>query len=204
MRYNPFEVVDTFEQELCRYTGAKYAVATTSCTMALLLSLCWWREFKLAKDGWWEPYVDLPKHTYVGVAMSALHAGFDVYLRDIKWSGAYKIHPTRIVDSARRFHSGMYRAGQMQCVSFHWSKILSIGQGGAILLDDPEANAYLRSLRYDGRTSDGGFSGEIGYHAYMMPRDAAEGLTRLYWLPDDNADLPNSDYPDLSKHPLFA
>lgn len=32
-----FEVVDMFEQEVAKYTGAPYAVATASCTSALLL-----------------------------------------------------------------------------------------------------------------------------------------------------------------------
>jgi len=36
-----FKVVRDFEQALCDYTGAKYAVTTTSCTMALLLACKW-------------------------------------------------------------------------------------------------------------------------------------------------------------------
>lgn len=36
-----FKVVRDFEQALCDYTGAKYAVSTTSCTMALLLACKW-------------------------------------------------------------------------------------------------------------------------------------------------------------------
>ena len=36
-----FKVVRDFKQALCDYTGAKYAVTTTSCTMALLLSVRW-------------------------------------------------------------------------------------------------------------------------------------------------------------------
>jgi dTDP-4-amino-4,6-dideoxygalactose transaminase len=95
----------------------------------------------------------------------------------------------------------------MQCLSFHWTKHLSIGQGGAILLDDPEAAAWLRRARFDGRTEgvapkDDVFD-VIGWHAYMMPRDAAEGLTRLALLPRHNDDLPWSDYPDLSQAPVF-
>lgn len=36
---NPFQVVKDFERALCEYTGAPYAVTTTSCTMALLLAV---------------------------------------------------------------------------------------------------------------------------------------------------------------------
>jgi hypothetical protein len=41
------------------------------------------------------------------------------------------------------------------------------------------------------------------FHAYMMPRDAAEGITRLALLPKHNKDLPRSDYPDLSLQECF-
>ena len=44
---------------------------------------------------------------------------------------------------------------------------------------------------------------DLGYHAYMMPRDAAEGLTRLKFLPKHNEDLPWDDYPELDKMELF-
>ena len=34
-----FQVVRDFEAALCEYTGAPYAVAVNSCTMALLLAV---------------------------------------------------------------------------------------------------------------------------------------------------------------------
>lgn len=72
--------------------------------------------------------------------------------------------------------------------------------------DDPDADRWLRRARFDGRTEgvdpkDDDFI--LGWHCYMSPEIAAEGLVRLSWLPKHNADLPNSDYPDLSKVPLF-
>lgn len=93
------------------------------------------------------------------------------------------------------------------CLSFHWSKHLGIGQGGAILLDDHSAYEWLRKMRFDGRTEgvapkDDHFN-MIGYHAYMSPRDAAEGLSKLAVLPKDNEPLPNDDYPDLSTMSIF-
>jgi dTDP-4-amino-4,6-dideoxygalactose transaminase len=45
----------------------------------------------------------------------------------------------------------MYRAGQMQCLSFGHDKPLSIGRGGAILLDDEQAYDTIVQQRYDGR-----------------------------------------------------
>jgi dTDP-4-amino-4,6-dideoxygalactose transaminase len=79
---------------------------------------------------------------------------------------------------------------------------LGIEQGGAILLDDPTADAWLRRARFDGRTegvppSEDSFD-FVGWHCYMSPSVAAQGLLKLYSLPRHNADLPNDPYPDLS------
>ena len=38
MLHNPFRIVEMFEEEVAHYTGAKYAVATTSCTDSLLMA----------------------------------------------------------------------------------------------------------------------------------------------------------------------
>jgi dTDP-4-amino-4,6-dideoxygalactose transaminase len=190
-----FDVVRQFEAEVAKYTGAPYCVAVNSCTMALLLACAY---LKVGE-------VSIPKLTYVGVPMSIMHAGGRVVFDDRDWQGSYSLNPYPIRDSARRFTSGMY-AGGFECVSFHWSKILGIQQGGAILHDDPDADAWLRKARFDGRTEgvapkDDTFT--LGWHAYMSPEIAAEGLVRLSFLPQHNADLPRSDYPDLSKQPVF-
>ena len=193
---NAFNVVRDFEKAICEYTGAPYCVAVNSCTNALLLACAWYEVGE----------VSLPKFTYNGVPMSVIHAGGRVTFRDEDWRGEYQLKPYPIWDSARRFTSEMYRDGAMQCVSFHWSKILGIQQGGAILHDNPEADIWLRKARFDGRSEgvapkDDTFI--LGYHCYMSPEIAAEGLVRLSFLPQSNGDLPNSDYPDLSKQAIF-
>jgi len=101
----------------------------------------------------------------------------------------------------------MYNSVQFQCVSFHWSKTLAIGQGGAILHDNDGADEWFRRARFDGRTEGvhpkDDTLGMLGYHCYMSPRDAADGLSRLAVLPKHNDPLPNDDYPDLSKMDIF-
>lgn len=194
--HNPYDVVRQFEAALCNYTGAKYAVATTSCTTALLLALAYPR-----KNPAW--HVVIPRFTYVGVAQSVLNSGRTPAFSDEDWSGEYVLHPTPVVDSARRFTSGMFVPGEFRCVSFHWTKHLGIGQGGAVLHDDVAADAWLRRARFDGRTEGANPKTDKvqtpAWHATMMPRDAAEGLTLLANLPRHNDDLPNSDYPDLKE-----
>lgn len=193
---NPFQVVRDFEAALCEYTGAPYAVTVTSCTAALLLACAWFRKTR-------GPHVLLiPKRTYVGVPMSVVHAGHAIQFDDHDWKGEYRLTPLPIYDSARLFTSGMYRQGMMQCLSFHWSKTLGIQQGGAILHDNPEADEWLRRARFDGRKEGVAPKDDhdmiIGWHCYMSPEIAAEGLVRLSHLPKHNDPLPNSDYPDLS------
>lgn len=152
--------------------------------------------------------VEIPKRTYVGVPMSIIHAGGKVTFRDENWTGHYLLYPYPIVDSARRFTSGMYSETWFICVSFHWGKHLGLGQGGAILHDDPKADEWLRRARFDGRREgvapDEDTFDMLGWHCYMTPETAAEGLVRLSLLPRNNPDLPNDDYPDLSKFEVFT
>lgn len=211
---NPYQVVRDFESALCEYTGAKYAVAVTSCTMALLLACKWHDRDRVRSETHLDPFdrrvITIPRHTYVGVPMSIIHAGFDVEFEDFKWVGSYQLKPSPVWDSARYLNSRMYLMfpkGAKACLSFHWSKHLAIGQGGAILHDDDEADAWFRKMRFDGRTEGVAPRNDnismIGYHCYMSPRDAADGISRLAVLPKHNAPLPNDDYPDLSKLEIF-
>ena len=197
---NPHETTREFERALCEYTGAKYAVTTNSCTNALLIA-CAWHEHVHGSVN-----LEIPSHTYVSVPQSIITAGHTVSFSDYEWLGEYQLKPSPIWDSARRFTSGMFRPGQMQCVSFHISKILGLDQGGAVLHDNDEADAWLRKARFDGRTA--GVEPRVdtftrGFHCYLSPTISAQGLWRLSFLPKHNADLPSDPYPDLSKVPLF-
>jgi dTDP-4-amino-4,6-dideoxygalactose transaminase len=102
----------------------------------------------------------------------------------------------------------MFVENEVQCVSFHWSKILGIMQGGAILHDlGEEFSGWLKCARFDGRGPTYPHDLEdirmIGWHCRMSPEVAAEGLVRLSLLPRHNEDLPTPEYPDLSKLKVF-
>lgn len=195
---NAHEVTRQFEAAVGEYTGAPFVVATTSCTQAILMALAWFRHSGYPNLG----FVTMPKFSYLGVPASILNAGFRPIFTDEDWQGEYRLRPFPLWDSARRFTSGMYRPGQTQCTSHHWSKILGLSQGGCILHDNPEADAWLRRARFDGRTE--GVDAKVdqvqfpNWHAYLSPEVAAHGLMKLSLLPKHNADLPRSDYPDLS------
>ncbi len=205
---NAFKVVRDFEYEVCTYTGAPFAVAVNSCTNALFLCLHWYgRRYKYSNLK-----VEIPKLTYVSVPQQIIHAGFMPTFRDEDWQGMYQLKPFPIWDAARRFTSKMY-VGPMydnggpdkdlfMCTSHHWSKPLGIQQGGMILHNNREIDSWFRRMRFDGRTE--GIHpkedkiNEAGFHMYMSPEIAAEGLVRLSHLKKDNLDLPRDDYPDLS------
>jgi dTDP-4-amino-4,6-dideoxygalactose transaminase len=84
---------------------------------------------------------------------------------------------------------------------------LGLEQGGAILHDNAEADAWFRRARFDGRAEgvapkdDAGII--MGWHCYLNPSTAAQGILKLHSLPKFNAPLPNDDYPDLSTLECF-
>ncbi len=151
--------------------------------------------------------IEIPRRTYVSVPCAILHAGYSIKWRDERWRGVYQLKPLPVWDCARRFTGGMYEAGQFQCVSFATAKILGVEQGGAILLDNDEADRWFRRMRFDGRT-EGVDPREdtfdlVGLHCIMLPSTAAELILKLWHLPEKNEDLPYYAYPDLSVHPAF-
>lgn len=180
-------------------------------------------ELKMPMDG--RPVIqciEIPKRTYVSVPMAIMHAGGRPTFRDEDWVGAYELKPLPVWDSARYFTGGMFFgvgsmaqphhparniADQMVCVSFHASKTLGIEQGGAILHDNQDADLWLRRARFDGRVEGVApkdqAKWQMGWHCYMNPSTAAQGLLKLQSLPRHNAPLPNDPYPDLSQMDIF-
>ncbi len=214
---NPYQVVKAFEAALCEYTGAPYAVVVNSCTMARTLAVAWHLHAKDIPQGHsailGTRQIEIPKRTYVSVPMAIIHAGGRPTFRDENWIGQYQLRPLPVWDCARRFTSPMASwirsdlIPVMMCVSFHHAKILGDTQGGAILHDNAEADAWLRRARFDGRTEgvapkDDTFN-QIGWHAYLSPDVAARLLQKLLWLPKHNDPLLNDHYPDLSQMEIF-
>lgn len=196
---NPHRVTSDFEAALCEYTGARYAVAVNSCTMALRLAL------DLVHRVHGPIKVGIPRRTYVSVPNVIEQAGHVVAWRDSEWDRPggpmmYNLTGTDIMDCARSFRRGMYGVYVTQCVSFHAAKSLGIEQGGAILHDDADADHWYRQARFDGRTpglhpKDDPLTMPVRYrhHCYMNPSTAALGIQRLYALMHHS-----NDYPDLS------
>ena len=172
-----FEKILEFETRLAQFTGAPRAIMTDCCTHAIELCMRYDRVEFCA----FTPY------TYLSIPMLMHKLGIK-YVYEVgdpaQWIGEYRFRKTRIWDSARRLESNMYRAGQMQCVSFGHDKPLAIGRGGAILLDDETAYQALLRMRYDGRdltvspwVAQQEF--RVGYHYRPTIEEAERGLQLL-------------------------
>lgn len=184
-----FDKIAKFEQELGALTGAPFVVMTDCCTHALELCFRYDNPTNVA----------FTAYTYLSIPM--LMRKLDIPYRHVpeEWTGEYQFHGSRIWDSARKLSTGMYRQGMMQCLSFGHDKPLSIGHGGAILLDDERAYKKLIRQRYDGR--DLKISPwqdqrvfEVGYHYRPTIEDAERGLELLATV---DQEPKYKQYPDL-------
>ena len=195
---NGFAVVEAFEKALADYAGCKHAVATSTGTAAIFLSLLAMKmEYGVAT-------VICPAKTFISVPMAVRQAGHQVRLVSDGWTGVYRLHPFELWDGALRFRRGMYLGG-LHCLSFHARKRLAIGEGGAVLTDNEEQAEWIRAARYSGRRAPDYRIEDvttIGYQAYMTPEKAARGLHLLSYLPDELPDLV-MEYPDLRESPVF-
>lgn len=189
-----FDRILKFEQELAEYAGAPYAIMTDCCTHAIELCL----RYDRVREVVMTPY------TYLSIPMTMHKLGIKYYYREEEWVGEYNFHGTRIWDSARRCQQGMYRSGQMQCLSFGHTKPLHIGRGGAILLDDRRAYDDIIRMRYDGRDLNISPWQEqqtfrVGYHYKPTPEEAELGSALLKGLWENDPEPRAVTYPDLRK-----
>jgi len=196
---DPRDAVTLFENKIAAYAGSNFAVAVSSCTEAIFLSL---KYLKATEQ------ITFPSRTYVSAPMSAVNAGCDIKFKDYEWSGLYYLEPYPVIDSAVRFTKDMYEKGSLQCLSFQIKKRLPIGKGGMILTDDPEANRWLRVASFEGRHLEDPYDKDefelIGWNMYMTPEDAARGILLFDQLPDVNPDVcTHLDYHDLTTKKLF-
>jgi dTDP-4-amino-4,6-dideoxygalactose transaminase len=186
-----FNTLFEFEQQLANYTGAPYVVVTDGCTHAL--ELCFRYERVTS--------CEFTAFTYLSIAQLMRQLGVYYKLRTEYWIGEYPFRGTRIWDSARLLKPGMYRPGQLQCVSFGHGKPLQLGRVGAILLDNKAEYEMFSCMRSDGRDlritpweSQESFGD--GYHYCPTLEDCARGIELL---PMIDPEPKRYNYPDLRR-----
>jgi dTDP-4-amino-4,6-dideoxygalactose transaminase len=215
MSQGVYKVTEEFEEELAKYTGAKYVVTVDNMSNALFLAL----KYEQIED----KEITIPKHTYPSVPCEIIHAGGKVsfwerhldYCNIIEGTlkGAYPLYPTKVWDSALRFTADMYIPDTHMCISFTGPyKHFKLSKGGAILTDDYKAYLWFKRARYSGRREcsyhEDNFD-MLGWNFYMKPELSARGLLLMKQFydmdgnPKHNEDL-ELPYPDLSKFKIYT
>jgi dTDP-4-amino-4,6-dideoxygalactose transaminase len=190
--------VNDFEQQIAKFFGSQYAVATDCCTHAIELCL------RLTKP----KSVTCPIHTYLSVPMTFEKLEIPWHFYDVKWSDYYYIGNTNIIDAAVHWKQNSYIPNTFMCLSFQYKKHLNLGRGGMILLDKKDDYIALKKMSYDGRYGDSPWADQtvdtLGYHYYMTPETAQLGINKLKEIKDL---LPKQwsfkDYPDISQMKVF-
>jgi dTDP-4-amino-4,6-dideoxygalactose transaminase len=193
-----FEYVEKFENELAQFYGAPYAVATDCCTHAI--ELC------LRYEGY--NNIVVPSHTYISVPFTCEKLNIKWKFEYQEWEDFYYLGNTNIIDAAVYWKQNGYIKNTYMCLSFQYKKHLSLGRGGAILLQNKEDYDILKKMSYDGRDLKKPWMQQnidtIGYHYYMTPETAQMGIEKLELIKK----LPPKkwsylDYPDLKKMLVF-
>ena len=207
---NNMDFIQLFENKLCKYTGFKHAVTVDCCTNGILISLEMLRRIgKIDKSN----QLIIPQRTYMSVPMTLKNNGWNIQFDDIRWFGKYEIGNTKVFDAATDFKENMnsdYSDNAIVCVSFQQKKRLSLGRGGVILFNDESHEKMLKRLRYDGRNHYVSDRDEMrdnpddiicGYHCYMEPDKAAEGILKINQIQTlrEYSVHSFSEYEDLTK-----
>jgi len=193
-----FEVVRDFENEVAHWFGAPYGVAVDCCTHGIELCL----RYNDIQS------IEVPKRTYLSVPFLADKLGIELKWKDETWVNYYKIGGTNIYDAAVLWKEDSYISGSFMCLSFQFQKHLSLGRGGMILTDNQEAAIELKKMSYDGRHPLIPWREQNittkGYHYYMTPETAENGLKKL---PEAIKTKPKqwviTDWPDLTQMEIF-
>lgn len=193
-----FEIVNNFEKKIASFFNSKYCVATDSCTHAIELSL------RLIKPS----SVQITPYTYISIPFTLIKLNIPFTWKDEHWKNYYYIENTSIIDAAPFWRKNSYIQNTFMCLSFQNKKHLPLGRGGAILCDNYEAYSKLKKMSYDGRNLNLPWAeqdiDQIGYHYYMTPETALQGLILLEQVKEKPLKTWSSlDYPDLRKMSVF-
>ena len=202
-------VTEMFEEELCRYTGAKYVVCVDNASNALFLCLI----YENVKD----MEITIPERTYPSVACCVVQSGARVKFKPVEGNtltGMYYLEPTNVIDSCLHFTYNMYIPNTHMCISFTgFRKFLKLGvKAGAILTDDLLFYNWAKKMRFSGRNEYSYMEDNldtIGYNFYLCPEISLRGLMlmeqfyNLDGTPKHNEDL-TIPYPKLSDFPCYT
>jgi len=192
-----FNSVNKFESEIASFFGASFAVAVDCCTHAIELCL----RYKNVKQ------INVPKRTYISIPLLSKKLKIKLNWVENQWQDFYYL-TDEIIDAAVLWRKDSYIKDKFMCISFQFRKHLNLGRGGVILLTDYRDYEQLKKMTYDGRDSEIPWREQnidsMGYHYYMTPETAENGLKKL---PEAIKNKPKkwtiNDWPDVSKMEVF-
>jgi len=192
-----FETVKVFEERIAEFFGSKYAVAVDCCTHGVELCI----RYKKVKT------IQVPKRTYISIPFLADKLNINFQWKDENWTDYYYLTHD-IIDAAVLWKRDSYIPKTFMCLSFQFQKHLSLGRGGMILTDNEHAAKELKKMTYDGRLPDVPWRDQnietMGYHYYMTPETAQNGLNKLRDAIDNQPrQWVITDWPDLSRMKVF-
>ncbi len=191
--------VKEFEEAFAKSVGAKYAVATNSCTAALEIAV---KVADLPDE------VSVSAFTFVSSAQAILNAGKKVTFVDIDEESRCTVRAdiqvlyagndfgTGIIYDMAHFGGGKHY-GKISCWSFHAVKNLPTGDGGMLTTNDAEIYRRAKAMSWCGidkstfERSTERYSWdydiqELGMKADMNDITATIGLEQLTLLPERN------------------
>jgi dTDP-4-amino-4,6-dideoxygalactose transaminase len=192
-----FDIVKEFEGKISSFFGSPFAVAIDSCTHGVELALRYTNAKKIC----------CPKRTYLSIPFLSKKLNIDLEWRDENWVDYYYI-TENVVDAAVLWKKDSYIPGTFMGISFQYQKHLSLGRGGALLLDDEKAYIQIKKMSYDGRIPNTPWRDQdidtFGLHYYMTPETAQNGVNKL----KEAIETPPrqwvvSDWPDLTEMKIF-
>ena len=192
-----FNTITNFENKIASFFGAPFAVAVDSCTHGVELSL----RYTNAKK------IFCPKRTYISIPFLSNKLGIKLEWLDNNWVDFYYL-TENVIDAAVLWKSNSYVPNTFMSVSFQYQKHLSLGRGGIILCDNKHDAEQLKKMSYDGRLPNIPWRNQnidmIGYHYYMTPETAEQGLIKLPMaIKNKPKEWSVNDWPDLTQMYVF-
>jgi dTDP-4-amino-4,6-dideoxygalactose transaminase len=193
-----FNQVEEFEKQIAKFYDAPYAVATDCCTHAIELCL----RYKGYNN------ITIPTHTYISIPFTLEKLNLNWKFEYQEWEDFYYLGNTNIIDAAVYWKENGYIENTYMCLSFQYKKHLSLGRGGAILLQNRDDYDILKKMSYDGRDLSRLWAEQdidtIGYHYYMTPETAKIGIKKIEKIKNiPSKNWSHMNYPDVSKISIF-
>ena len=190
--------VQELEEKWAKFTGAKYAVATNSCTSALDVAC---RIIELPNP------VKVSAFTFVSSALAPLNAGYDVEFVDIDDSLCTPKADIQVMYAGNQSgegiiydmaHSGgVEHKGIISCWSFHAVKNLPAGDGGMLTMNSKTLYEKAKAIAWcgidkstyqrSGKKYNWDYDiAEVGLKAHMNDITAVIALEKLKSLEKEN------------------